>query len=431
MIYLRLEHSFQFAEMKTLTRNLVWCSRWVRGMYEAVVHMDQGLTREEFVRIFAHEAMRLFYDRLVGEEDRDWCSNKIDEVARKHFAGVDFDVALARPLFYSKWLSREIKHVERDELRSFLSARLKIFYEEELDVPLVVFDEVLEHILRIDRVLRQPMGHLLLVGDSGAGKTVLSKFVSWMNGLNIFQIKAHSRYSIEDFNEDLRTLMRRVGVDNEKVCFIFDEGNVLGSGFLEAMNALLASGEVPGLFEGDEFNSLMSACRDSAARDGVILDSEEELFKRFTSIVQRNLHVVFTMNPSGGEWKNRSTTSPALFNRCVVDWFGTWNDKAMGEVGKEFTLKLDIGDAESIGGTWGIGEGEDIMNRIASVFDGVATGGLRQAVVAALVEIHKITKDVADEVGSTGNSLCRTYLSPRDYLCKFWCLGVRDVFSSH
>ena len=53
-----------------------------------------------------------------------------------------------------------------------------MFYEEELDVPLVVFDEVLEHVLRIDRVLRQPMGHLLLAGDSGAGKTVLVRFDS-------------------------------------------------------------------------------------------------------------------------------------------------------------------------------------------------------------------------------------------------------------
>lgn len=43
--------------------------------------------------------------------------------------------------------------------------------------------------LRIDRVLRQPMGHLLLVGEAGAGKTVLSRFVSWMNGLSIFQVK--------------------------------------------------------------------------------------------------------------------------------------------------------------------------------------------------------------------------------------------------
>jgi dynein heavy chain 1 len=168
-------------------------SRWVRGIYEAVVDMDQGLTREELVRIWAHEGLRLFSDRLVEVEEQKWCEKKIDATARKWFAGVDHDEALARPLFYSSWLSKETKRVSREELKAFLSARLRVFYEEELDVPLVVFDDVLEHILRIDRVLRQPVGHLLLVGDAGAGKTVLSKFVSWMNGLSIFQIKAHSR----------------------------------------------------------------------------------------------------------------------------------------------------------------------------------------------------------------------------------------------
>ena len=49
----------------------------------------------------------------------------------------------------------------------------------------MIFDDALDHITRIDRVLRQPLGHLLLVGASGARKTVLSKFVSWMNGLSV------------------------------------------------------------------------------------------------------------------------------------------------------------------------------------------------------------------------------------------------------
>jgi dynein heavy chain 1 len=312
-------------------------------------------------------------------------------------------------------MSKETRRVGRDELKGLLGARLSVFYEEELDGPLVIFDEVLEHILRIDRVLRQPMGHCLLVGDSGAGKTVLSKFVSWMNGLSIFQIKAHSKYDLNDFNEDLRSVMRRVGVEGEKICFIFDESNALGSGFLEAMNALLASGEVPGLFEGDDYTALINAFRDSSNRNGMIVDNEEELWRRFTAIVQRNLHVVFTMNPSGGEWKNRSTTSPALFNRCVVDWFGTWSPKAMGEVGKEFTMTLDMGDAESVGGSWGIGDGQAIMNEVASVFEGAASGGLRQAVVAALVDIHKTAKDMSDECANSSNTT-RTYMSPRDYL---------------
>jgi dynein heavy chain 1 len=100
-----------------------------------------------------------------------------------------------------------------------------------------------------------------------------------MNGLQIFQTKVHSCYGIDDFNEDLRTDIRRVGVDNEKICFIFDECNALSSAFLEAMNALLASGKVPGLFDGDDYSSLMSACRESAARDGVVVDSEDELWR--------------------------------------------------------------------------------------------------------------------------------------------------------
>uniref|UniRef100_A0A7S2LKS4 AAA+ ATPase domain-containing protein n=1 Tax=Leptocylindrus danicus TaxID=163516 RepID=A0A7S2LKS4_9STRA len=387
-------------------------SRWVRGIYEAVHDLDV-LTNEDLVRIWAHEALRLFSDRLVTEQEKQWCEEKVDEVARTYFAGVDHEVALERPLFYSSWLTKDTRRINRDELKTFLAARLRVFYEEELDVPLVVFDEVLEHVLRIDRVLRQPMGHCLLVGDSGVGKTVLSKFVSWMNGLSIFQIKAHSRYGLHEFNEDLRAVMKRVGVEGEKVCFIFDEANALDSGFLEAMNALLASGEVPGLFEGDDYAALMSACRDSASRDGLIIDQEEELWRRFTSLVQRNLHVVFTMNPSGGDWKNRSTASPALFNRCVVDWFGTWGAKAKGEVGKEFTMRLDIGDAESVGGAWGIGEGEEMMQLVEAAFDRNGSGGFRQAVVAALVDIHETTKKVAEE-SATGAS--RTFLSPRDYL---------------
>ena len=88
---------------------------------------------------------------------------------------------------------------------------IQVFYEEELDVPLVLFDEVLEHVLRIDRIFRQPQGHLLLIGVSGAGKTTLSRFVAWMNGLHVYQIKVHNKYSMEDFDEDLRTVLRRSG----------------------------------------------------------------------------------------------------------------------------------------------------------------------------------------------------------------------------
>ncbi|KAA0193042.1 hypothetical protein HAZT_HAZT006684 [Hyalella azteca] len=39
-----------------------------------------------------------------------------------------------------------------EELSEYTKARLKVFYEEELDAPLVLFNEVLDHVLRIDRI---------------------------------------------------------------------------------------------------------------------------------------------------------------------------------------------------------------------------------------------------------------------------------------
>ncbi|CAH8501365.1 unnamed protein product [Schistosoma guineensis] len=316
-------------------------SRWVRGIHEALKPLD-SLPLEGLVRIWAHEALRLFQDRLIEESERQWTDMNIDEVAIKYFPTIDRAVALQRPILFSNWLSKDYSSVEQGPLRDYIKARLKVFYEEELDVPLVLFNQVLDHVLRIDRVFRQPQGHLLLIGVSGAGKTTLSRFVSWINGLSVFQVKVHNKYTAENFDDDLRNVLRRAGCKGEKITFIMDESNVLDSSFLERINTLLANGEVPGLFEGDEFSALMTQCKEGAIREGLMIDSHEELYKWFTSQICTNLHVVFTMNPSADGLKDRASTSPALFNRCVLNWFGDWSLEAYYQVGKEFTIKMDM-----------------------------------------------------------------------------------------
>ncbi|THH01513.1 hypothetical protein EW026_g1200 [Hermanssonia centrifuga] len=296
-------------------------TRWVRGIYEAVRPLEI-LSVEGLVRVWAHEALRLFQDRLVTEDEKQWTDDHIDSAAMDHFPTINRDEALTRPILFSNWTSKDYIPVDREVLREYTKARLRVFYEEELDVPLVLFNDVLDHVLRIDRVFRQIQGHLLLIGVSGSGKTTLSRFVAWMNGLSIFQIKVSNKYTGDDFDEDLRTVLRRAGCKGEKICFIMDESNVLDSGFLERMNTLLANAEVPGLFEGDEHSALMTACKEGSQRDGLMLDSHEELYRWFTQQVAKNLHVVFTMNPPENGLASRAATSPALFNRCVLDWFG-------------------------------------------------------------------------------------------------------------
>ncbi len=300
-VYTANQHHFTPDTYKHYVYSPRELSRWVRAIYEYISPLD-SVSKEELVRIWAHEALRLFCDRLVDEDERVWCESSIDEIALHHFPAVPCS-ALKRPILFSSWLSQHSKSVDKDVLHDFLSARLRVFYEEEMDVPLILFDDALEHVLRIDRVLCQRMGHLLLVGESGVGKSVLSKFVCWMNGLSIYQLKTTQSYTLEQFDEDLRGIMRRAGCQSERLCFIFDESNIKEAAFMERMNALLASGEIPGLFEGDDYKSLMTACRESAACcHGVSSadDSDEELYRLFASQVQQNLHVV------SSEFINRS-----------------------------------------------------------------------------------------------------------------------------
>jgi dynein heavy chain 1 len=144
-----------------------------------------------------------------------------------------------------------------------------------------------------------------------------------MNGISVVQPAIHNNYSISDFDDDLRHVLRRT-CRGEKICFLVDEEDVYDASFLERMNTLLANSEIPGLFEGDSYTSLMSSCKEMSQRNGLNLDSHEDLYKWFCSQIVRNLHVVFTMNPSKENQSSRALVSPALFNRCVINWMGDW-----------------------------------------------------------------------------------------------------------
>ncbi|KAF2279064.1 uncharacterized protein EI97DRAFT_465408 [Westerdykella ornata] len=378
-------------------------TRWVRGVYEALRPLET-LPVEGLVRIWAHEALRLFQDRLIAEEERKWTEECVHRVALEHFPNIDEEKALGGPILYSNWLSKNYVPVERDQLREFVKARLKTFCEEEVDVPLILFNDVLEHVLRIDRVFRQPQGHLILIGVSGSGKTTLSRFVAWMNGLKVYQIKVHGKYSGEDFDEDLRNVLRRCGCKGEKICFIMDEANVLDSGFLERMNTLLANAEVPGLFEGDEYASLLTAIKEGAQRQGTILDSQEELYKWFTDQIVKNLHVVFTMNPPEEGLSSKAATSPALFNRCVLNWFGDWSDQALYQVGSELTQSVDL-DRPNFAAP----------DTLPVVYRGLSLPpSHRESVINAMVYIHHSLHRFNSRLLKQQNK--KTHLTPRHYL---------------
>ena len=158
---------------------------------------------------------------------------------------------------------------------------------------------------------------MLLIGLSGTGKTLLTRFTAWMDGLSFVNIQMHDKYQSSDFDEDLKMILIRAGCKREKICFIIDESDICEISMLERMNTLLANAEIPGLFDGEEYSSLISSVKETTSSLGHSFDSTEKLYRWFRQQVMENLHIVFTMNPptSSEKMQDKLSASPALFNR--------------------------------------------------------------------------------------------------------------------
>ena len=86
--------------------------------------------------------------------------------------------------------------------------RFLVEYNSSSNKPmgLVFFQDAVDHIASIARVLRQPRGNALLVGVSGSGKQSLTRFAAALEGFTCMQLEPTKAYSLTDFREDLKVL---------------------------------------------------------------------------------------------------------------------------------------------------------------------------------------------------------------------------------
>lgn len=391
-----------------------------RQFGETEVTSCKELSWSDVLSSLVHEARRLFIDRLMLDEEHKYAEEVLRAVLAKHLG---YQKSSLPDQWYSAWPKRHHRRHGNSQndtagayqpvrdvnsLRKLVYRKLRAFCEEEglggawmsgsgaseggcsMIDQFAVTDDVLRHLTRIERVLRLPLGHAVLIGAPGSGKKTLARFAAWMGGLSVHQVRSHAGYTAEHFADDLRGVLNIAGVSGKSVMMIFDESNALKGEFLEMMNAILACGEVPGLFEGEARILLLSNLRkQNLGTTGSSTD--EALYKTFIKRVRANLHVLFTLSCdakaiSRGHGdkvvsigKELLTRSPALYNRCVVDWMGDWDGNTLETVAD---LKLEV-----------------------------LRGSERDAIVKASVEIHRVASDAL--AGCEGAA---RFTTPRHFL---------------
>lgn len=104
------------------------------------------------------------------------------------------------------------------------------------------FEDALEHLTRIHRVLKIPRGNALLVGVGGSGKQSLTRLATFAAGYKLFTITLARGYGETEFREDLKSLYGMLG-GSEPVTFLLTDAQIVDDSFLELINNMLTSGK--------------------------------------------------------------------------------------------------------------------------------------------------------------------------------------------
>ncbi|CAH2243263.1 jg15359, partial [Pararge aegeria aegeria] len=114
--------------------------------------------------------------------------------------------------------------------------------------------------------------------------------------------------------------------------------------FLEDINNMLNSGEVPNLFEGDSYEQVQTGCRSEAAKAGVNPGDRDAVYYYFINRVRGKLHLCICMSPVGEAFRRRCRMFPSLVNCCTIDWFTKWPPEALLSVAQQCLQPLEKPD---------------------------------------------------------------------------------------
>mmetsp|Transcript_20667 Transcript_20667/g.31547 ORF Transcript_20667/g.31547 Transcript_20667/m.31547 type:complete len:130 (-) Transcript_20667:269-658(-) len=86
---------------------------------------------------------------------------------------------------------------------------------------LVMFLDACDHVSRITRVIRQPLGNALLLGVGGSGRQSLSRLSTYLAGYQLFQIEVVKGYGMQNWREDVKKALLQAGVQDKQTSFLF------------------------------------------------------------------------------------------------------------------------------------------------------------------------------------------------------------------
>ena len=307
-------------------------TQWVRGL----LRYELAEASQPLLDTWAFEGARMLRDRLVDSRATSRFDAIVAAALRQHF---DFAVEESRKTIFSSLLgglsdragampdrALTLKKAPTADFEKIVQQGLKQYEREMKELGLVLFPEALNAVARMDRVLSQPGGNLLLVGASGVGRRSALSLVCHMHGLEVFTPMTGRDYSLKSFKAELKAVLPKVGVQGTAGVLLLEDHQLRDEALIECVNSLLSSGEVPGLFEPQELEPMLAPLKEEMSKSGY---KHRTLYDLFVHRVQQFLHVALLMDPTNKAFLMRCESNPALYTRCSMLWMGSWSQPSM------------------------------------------------------------------------------------------------------
>jgi dynein heavy chain len=303
----------------------------------------------QLLQLWFHENMRVFADRMINDEDKLVLQELMFVQAEKEFS-VNKDSILDRERIifgdYQFGNESENRPYQIVDDMSKMQKRIEDYLEDynagsKHPMKLVMFLDACDHVSRICRILRQPLGNALLLGVGGSGRQSLSRLATYISNYRLYQIEVIKGYSMRDWRDNVKTCLMMAGCDAKQTSFLFVDTQIINEQMLEDINNVLNSGDVPGLYKAEDLEPIYAVGKTECARKQLAV-TKMNMFQCYLSRVKQNIHMVIAMSPLGEVFRTRLRNFPSLVTCCTIDWFTNWPAEALINVAKGFVADAEL-----------------------------------------------------------------------------------------
>jgi dynein heavy chain len=167
------------------------------------------------VRLWVHENKRVFGDRLIDNKDRSWLDDILCQQSMDTFKLEKKDIFNAERILFGDFMdgidSETRVYRQISDLKVLVDKIIELLEEYNGSVKnpmkLVMFLDACDHVCRITRVVRQPLGNALLLGVGGSGRQSLSRLATYLANFKLFQIEVVKGYGMQNWREDVKKVL--------------------------------------------------------------------------------------------------------------------------------------------------------------------------------------------------------------------------------